>query len=180
MQSGFFAGTPIRCALLLTVATVAILPTGGKSRVDQDSSTVRSEISGMYREWGTARISFDEEVVERILAPEFYLLVDGERLTREEFVDEVTDSRRSGAGRLTRFDADVLTVQQTEGEWTVVIAEKVEYELLADDGGTKTAYGYWVTRDGCRKEGNQWLVTYSEAIGYERWKGGATPPIENW
>ena len=62
----------------------------------------------------------------------------------------------------------------------MVIAEKIEVTILGSGGETRKACSFWVTRDGWRKEGEKWLVTFSEAIGHENWGPGATPPIKGW
>ena len=106
------------------------------------------------------------------------MLLDGERLTRAEFIDEVTrDNRRA---TLRRFDAQVMTLQENGKDWTVVITEKLEFDLIDADGVSRKIYSFWVTQDGCRKTGSQWQVTYSEAIGYETWRSGTTPPFSDW
>jgi hypothetical protein len=116
--------------------------------------------------------------MDSVLAPEFYVLLNGRKISREQFLSDI--SRELKGIRLTRFDADILTVQRTEKGWTVVITEKLELVNLGSGGETGKACSFWVTRDGWRKDGDKWLVTFSEAIGYENWKPGTKPPLENW
>ena len=163
-----------RLAVLLSVSLLATLTVIGQAPTGQEPAEARAGVGAMYAEWGRARVAFDKDTVERILAPEFYVLLDGEKISRDRFVAMVTEK---GKGRLTRFDVEILTVQPTKDAWTVVLAEKVEYEIPGREG---KVYSYWVTRDGCRKKDEQWLVTYSEATGYETWRSGSKPPIEGW
>jgi len=144
----------------------------------QDRTSTRAQIEAMYEEWGRARVHVDRVTIEKILHQEFFVLLDGKELTRAEFIDEVTRDGRKSA--LSRFDAQVLTLQENDKDWTVVISEKVEYDVIDADGVTRKIYSFWITRDGCRKTGSQWQVTYSEAIGYETWRSGTKPPFSDW
>jgi hypothetical protein len=138
----------------------------------------RAEIKAMYDQWGRARVELDKETLDSILAPDFYVSLYGRKLTRETFLSDI--SRKRPGTRLTRFDANILTVQKTETDWTVVISEKLEVTMDGPDGRAQKACSFWVTRDGWRKEGDKWLVTFSEAIGHENWAPGTTPPIQGW
>lgn len=120
----------------------------------------------------------DEEAIESMLDPAFYVVVDERKYSRDEFLTMILQKRPNRT--LTRFDAEVMTVRKVDDGWTVVITEKIEVEITSDDGTKQKAYSFWVTRDGFRKEGDQWIVTYSEAIGYENWLPGSKPPFENW
>jgi len=148
------------------------------SEDEMNSETARKEIGEMYKNWGKARVTLNEEIIEAILAPEFYVLLDGEKISRQQFISMILQKRPNV--QITRFDSDILTVQKADDEWTVVITEKVEVEFTNDDGSKKKSYSYWVTRDGCVKQGGKWIVNYSEAIGYERWKPGNKPPLMDW
>jgi hypothetical protein len=166
------------CALPLLLATSAFaVRVFQEEEATPPAATVRAEINAMYDEWGRARVEHDKAALEAMLAPEAYVLLDGQKISREDFLRGA--SQVNPGVRLTRFDADVLTVQQADEGWTVVITEKVEYAISAPDGEIQAAYGFWVTRDGCRKQEGKWLVTYSEAIGYENWRG-ARPPFGDW
>ncbi len=145
---------------------------------EMSAATARAEIEAMYKRWGRARVSLDEETIEAMLDDAFYVLIDDRRISREEFVKMVL--RKIPTRQLTRFDTDVLTVQRAADGWTVVITEKLEVEVTDAEGKTHTRYSFWVTRDGCRKEGDTWMGTYSEAIGYENWRTGKPPPIKDW
>ncbi len=128
--------------------------------------------------WGRARVELDKKTMDSILAPDFYVSLYGHKISREKFIS-VLSQKRSGS-RLTRFDTDILTVKKTEKDWTVLIAERLEFTILGSEGETTKAYTFWVTRDGWRKEGEKWLVTFSEAIGHENWEPGTKPPIRDW
>ncbi len=91
------------------------------------------------------------------------------------------DVTSPGTGaKLTRFDTEILTVQPAGDGWTVVITEKLEFELQSAEGEPRKACSFWVTRDGCRQEGDRWLVTKSEAIGVVSWTPGTKPPFTDW
>ncbi len=132
----------------------------------------------MYEAWSRARLGYDREAMGKILAPEFVVLLYGQEIPREKFMDDV--SRTGGPAKLTRFDVDILTVRQEDQDWVVVISEKLELELTGADGSKQTVYSLWVTRDGCRQEDGKWLVTSSEAIGHEDWAPGSGPAPEDW
>ena len=112
---------------------------------------------------------------ERTLAPDFYVQMPDQKISRQEFLDMI--SSRPKGGRLVRFDASVLTVEPSTDGWVAVIQEKLEYERA--DGKGKV-YAYWITRDNWKKAGDRWVVTYSEAIGNEAWRDGAKPPFRDW
>jgi hypothetical protein len=138
----------------------------------------RAAIDAMYKTWGHARVNLDRETLDSVLAPDFYVSLYGQRLSRQKFLDDICQERPGY--RLTRFDTDVLTVQKTEEGWTVVISEKIEVTILGSGSETRKACSLWVTRDGWRNEGGTWLVTFSEAIGHENWQPGTTPPLGDW
>ena len=81
----------------------------------------------------------------KMCSPTFYAQLPGRRLTREEFIAQIS-SYPPGV-KLTRFDNKVLTVQQ-EGDTSVaLILEKLEFERHTENGKTQTEYLMWVTRD---------------------------------
>jgi hypothetical protein len=125
------------------------------------------------RQWGKARVEYDKETYEKMLATDFYVLLQGQKLTRQQFIEAIS-LQRSGV-KLTRFDATVLTVQRDADGWVAVIHEKLEI----DTPGGKV-YSLWITRDGWKKVNDQWVITFSEAIGSENWQRGEKPPFPNW
>ena len=157
---------------LLAQAAVGPMASG------QDSSPLtaaeaRKIIAEGNLQWGKARVEYDTKTFEKMLAPDFYVQVPGRKLTRQEFIDAIS-VQRPGI-KLTRFDATVLTVQQREGVWVAVIHEKLEM-----DSPNGKVYSLWITRDGWKKVGDQWFITFSEAIGNEQWRGGEKPPFPKW
>ena len=167
---------PAVCVALAASVLAVVPPNGAQDKLT--AGAAREEIVALYAQWGRARVSFDEEAIERMLDPEFYVLLDGRRISREEFVTMIL--RKSPDRQLTRFDVDVLTVQQDGDGWTAVISEKIEIAITAADGSIQKAYSFWVTRDGFRRKADRWVITSSEAIGYENWRGGQSPPFRNW
>ncbi|HEX6053637.1 MAG TPA: hypothetical protein VFZ21_30420 [Gemmatimonadaceae bacterium] len=146
-----------------------------------DPAVVRRELTAVNKAWSAARIAYDSAAYERMLTSDFYVLLGGQRLTRAEFIRRV--SQRLNGVRLVRFDNPLLTLTKgpTKDEWVAVVLEKLEYERAKADGtGSEKAYALWITRDGYRRVGTRWQLTYSEAIGSETWSGGTTPPFPDW
>lgn len=155
--------------------TLARAPAAAAAPASVDS--VRSQITALYEAWGRARVAFDVEAMQSMLAPDAHVLLDGRRISRAEFLGMI--STPTPGVRLTRFDAGVLTLERADDGWVAVVEEKVEYEVDAPDGSRHVAHSYWITRDGCREEGGVWRVTHSEAIGRESWRG-TSPPFSDW
>ncbi|MHC4697747.1 MAG: nuclear transport factor 2 family protein [Planctomycetota bacterium] len=170
----------ILCLLpfLLAASVLAANQPRAPKQGELTPEAARAAIDATYKRWGRARVELDRETMDSMLAPDFYVSLYGQRLSREKFLSDISQER-SGF-RLTRFDTDILTVQKTEEDWTVVIAEKLEVTIVGSGGETHKACSFWVTRDGWRNEGGKWLVTFSEAIGHENWEPGTTPPITDW
>ena len=135
----------------------------------------RKIIADGNREWGRARVALDHAAFERTLAPDFYVQLPDRKISRQEFLAMISSNPPSA--KLTRFDASVLTVEPSADGFVAVIQEKLEYERT--DGKGK-AYALWITRDGWKKSGDRWVVTFSEAIGNESWRDGAKPPFRDW
>lgn len=157
---------------MLIIAAVSPL-SSRQSSSPITAAEARKIIADGNRQWGKARIEYDKEKFEKMLAPDFYVQLQGKKLTRQEFI-ELISGQRSGV-KLTRFDATVLTVQPEADGWVAVIHEKLEI----DSPGGKV-YSLWITRDGWKKVNNQWVITFSEAIGSENWQGGEKPPFKDW
>jgi hypothetical protein len=138
-------------------------------------SEARQIIADGNIEWGRARVALDQAAFQKMLAPDFYVQLPDQRMTRQQFLERISSNPPSA--RLTRFDASVLTVAPSPDGWVAVIQEKLEYERA--DGKGKT-YSLWITRDGWRKAGDRWVVTFSEAIGSEFWRDGSKPPFRDW
>jgi hypothetical protein len=166
-----------RFAGLITISII-IIAAGSPLSSRQDSSRItaaeaREIIAEGNRQWGKARIEYDKEMYEKMLAQDFYVQLPGQKLTRQQFIEGIS-AQRPGV-KLTRFDATVLTVQRKSDGWVAVIHEKLEI----DTPGGKV-YSLWITRDGWKKVNDQWVITFSEAIGSENWQGGEKPPFPNW
>jgi glyoxylase-like metal-dependent hydrolase (beta-lactamase superfamily II) len=141
---------------------------------------VRAELTAVNKAWSAARLGYDSAAAERMLAPDFFVTIGDQRITRQAFIQQV--SQRPPGGKLVRFDNPImsLTRHPTKDEWIAVVLEKLEMERAAPDGSAPTKmYSVWVTRDGYRRVGSTWQIIYSEAIGSENWMG-RTPPIANW
>jgi hypothetical protein len=159
--------------LLLAPAVVSLCET--QSVAPPSRAQARKIIVDLNREWGRARVEHDRATLDRMLAPEFFVQLRDRKLTRAEFLDEI--SSPSGGGKLTRFDVAVLTVEPDGDGWVAVIEEKLE--LVPSDGGA-TAYSLWITRDRWKRFGDRWMALSSEAIGHESWRNGEKPPLREW
>src|SRR5687767_11606466 len=99
-------------ALLLPVLALLPLATRVAPQVPlatpAEAAAAREEISALYDEWERARTSVDTAAFERMLAPDFWVDVGDEKLTRAQFIEEI--SRTRPGAKLARFDADVLTL----------------------------------------------------------------------
>ncbi len=169
----------ILCALpLLLAASSFIANQDEESPAPSPAAAAREAIEKTYAEWARARVEYDRDTMESILADDFYVLLYEQRITREKFLGDIAEPR-AGA-RLTRFDPAVLTVRPAEDGWVAVITEKLELEGAGPDGQALRAYSLWITRDGWREEDGNWVVTFSEAIGHENWMGEAKPPFQDW
>lgn len=164
--------------LLLTASALVANPSQDSESIDVTTAAARAAIEAQYDAWGRARVELDKETMDSILAPDFYVLLYGKKISRGKFIGDISQEREGSS--LTRFDADVLTVRKSETGWTAVITEKLELAILGSGGETQKVCSLWVTRDGWRREGDEWLVTFSEAIGHEYWEPGAAPPIPHW
>ena len=164
--------------LLLLLPLAASLITAPQGPSLEEKADARKGIEAAYRIWSKARTDYDRTTLEKSVTPDFYVQIGKERLSKQLFLDQVL--QKSNTSRLTRFETDVMTVQKVGDVWVAVITEKLETELTGPDGKKFKIASFWITRDGWKKEGDRYLATYSEAIGWERWGAGETPPIKGW
>ena len=137
----------------------------------------RQKIIDLNKMWGKARLDFDLAAFEKSLATDFYVEIDGQKQTRQQFIDEILQI--SPGLKFLRFDVDVLTVIKNGDHWDAVIGEKLEIEGKGPDGKVHHGYSYWVTKDGWKQTGDQWQALYSIALGHENWRD-QKPPIIGW
>jgi hypothetical protein len=168
----------IALLLALPLAAAPLFRSSAQAPPTSQAAAVRDELTAVYAEWSRARTSFDTAAFERLLAPDFWVEIGPERLTRAQFIEQI--SARSPAAALTRFDARILTLRQEGGAWYAVITEKLEVEGAGADGKARRACSLWVTKDGFKKDGERWTILSSEAIGWENWGGGEEPPFDDW
>lgn len=142
------------------------------------ATAVRDELRAVQAEWDRARTSFDRPTFERMLAPDFFVRMGSQRMTRDEFLAEI--SRQRPGLRLARFESTLLTLAQEDGAWTGVVLEKLEVEMDHPDGTPRKACSLWVTKDRFRKDGDDWRILSSEALGQESWAAGEPPPFDDW
>lgn len=144
---------------------------------DSEIEIARKAIVEGNRLWGKARVAYDRAAMEKMVTPDFYVKIGEQTISGKEFLDQVSD--QSGP-KLTRFDVEVLTVQRRGDLWVAVIAEKLEIESTAPDGKKVKGYSLWITKDGWKQTGARWQVAFSEAVGWENWRGGKKPPFGDW
>lgn len=165
-------------AFLARINVHAQEPSVPNSEPATASAEARGAIEREEKLWARARVSIDRQRFEQALAPTFYAQLPGRRLTREEFMGQIS-SYPPGI-KLTKFDNKVLTVQQEGDTWVALILEKLEFERQTGNGNNLAEYSMSVTRDGWRKFGNEWKALFSEVVGVERWKHGEHPPMKDW
>ena len=163
--------------LLFPMTAAVVLPEAqaGARPADLNRAEARKIIVDLNRKWGKARVDRDRAALDGMLAPEFFVQLPEGKLTRGEFLDQITAPARGG--KMTRFDVAVLTVEPDGDGWVAVIEEKLE--LLPADGGARV-YSLWITRDRWKRFGDRWMALSSEAVGAESWRDGAEPPMRNW
>jgi hypothetical protein len=166
--------------LLLALPLAALALVAARSPVSPaGNGPIREELDAVYGRWEKARTSFDTATFEQMLAPDFYCQIGPQKLTRAQFLAEI--SVKQPGAELARFDSDILTLHQDkDGAWVAVIEEKLEFELEGPAGKPSRVYSLWVTNDRLEKTGEAWQVLSSEAIGNENWNGGELPPFADW
>jgi len=174
-NKGFRGLNHFTCLAIIAVLFVAAATplSIGQDNKQITAAEARKIIAEGNRQWGKARVEFDKETFEKMLAPEFYVQLPNRKLSRKQFINVI--SYQQPGVKLSRFDATVLTVSRAADGWVAVIHEKLELETA-----TGKIYSLWITRDGWKKVDNQWFITFSEAIGSEDWRGGEKPPFSDW
>jgi len=155
--------------------TLTKTASGGEYSPGLSISEARKIIADGNREWGRARVALDKPAFERMLAPDFYIQIQGRKLARQEFINGI--SANPPGSKLTRFDAAILTVQPTEYGWAALIHEKMEIERT--EGNPEKIYSLWITRDGWKQVDGRWVIAFSEAVGSEQWRN-VKPPFIDW
>lgn len=142
------------------------------------AAEVREELAAFGAEWDAARVAHDSAVFDRHLAPDFYVQLGATRMTRDEFIEEISAEKPNA--RLVRFDSELLTLTREQTAWTAIVLEKLEFETAGKDGTREKSYSLWVTKDRFLEDGERWLTLSSEALGWETWTRGQVPPFEDW
>ena len=169
----------LRAAAALGAALLALSPVLASSREAQEltPAQARQKIIDLNKMWGKARVEVDKATFDKTLAPDFYVETDGQKQTRQQFIDEI--SQTNTQIKMVRFDVDVLTVTKNGDHWDAVIQEKLEGKGKGKDGKEHHLYSLWITRDGWKPTGDKWQALYSIAIGYENWRD-QKPPVDHW
>ena len=145
-----------------------------------DDARIRAELTAVNRAWSAVRLSFDSAAADRMLTPDFHVLMNGRRVSRQEFIGMVT--QRPPGARLARFDNPILSITKDpdKEEYTAAVMEKIEYERPREDGsGMDRMYSLWITRDTYRRVPSGFQIVSSEAISSQNWLG-QKPPFVDW
>jgi hypothetical protein len=173
--------TPIPARLLALLLAVLLLVPALRAFTPEPRDRpagIREELAQVHAEWDRARTGFDAAAFERMLAPDFWVQIGPQKLSRAQFLQEIS-TRRPGLV-LTRFDTQLLTLAPEGEDWVAVVQEKMEAEAKDASGTARTTYSLWVTRDRFRKDAERWTILSSEAIGWESWSDGNLPPFDDW
>ena len=162
--------------ILLLVSALPLYITAQNSTVVAPDQ-VRKALDQQYVIWGKARLASDQSVFERMLAPDFYVQLADKKVTRQEFIGQISSKRNTNR---RRFDSEILTVQANGDTWETVIVEKLDYVWKDKDDKAHEVFALWVTRDGWRKVGDEWKAIFSKELSHELWENGARPPLANW
>jgi hypothetical protein len=158
-------------------ASLGVAQSGGTQSDGLTPDDARKIIVDLNAKWGKARVDLDKATMEKMLAPDFYVRIGEQKISRKDFIDQISTPNPSG--KLLRFDVQVLTVMRKGDHWDAVIAEKLEGEGKGPDGKQHHSYSLWITRDGWKKVGDEWVALYSEAVGNQFWRD-QKPPVANW
>jgi glyoxylase-like metal-dependent hydrolase (beta-lactamase superfamily II) len=145
-----------------------------------DDASVRPALTAINKAWSQVRLTYDSAAAERLLTPDFYVQINGNRMTRQEFIRSV--SQRRPNAKLVRFDNPILSITKdaNKEEYVAAVMEKLETEVMRTDGGVDKIYSLWITRDGFRRVGSTWQIMFSEAVSSQNWGGGQKPPFADW
>lgn len=145
-----------------------------------DDATIRAQLTAVNKAWSAVRLTFDSAAADRMLTPDFFVLMNGRRVSRQEFIGMV--SQRQPGVKLARFDNPILSITKDadKDEYTAAVMEKIEYERPREDGsGVDRMYSLWITRDTYRRVGSGFQIVSSEAISSQNWLG-QKPSIADW
>jgi hypothetical protein len=145
-----------------------------------DDGTVRPALTAVNKAWSQVRLTYDSAAAEKLLTPDFYVQINGNRMTRQEFIRSV--SQRRPNAKLVRFDNPLLSITKdaNKEEYVAAVMEKLETEVARTDGGVDKIYSLWITRDGYRRVGGNWQIMFSEAVSFQSWGNGQKPPFSDW
>jgi hypothetical protein len=164
--------------LVVVLAAGLVAARSSAPRSQGRAREVRDELMAVNAAWDAARTSYDIAAIERMLAPDFWVQIGPQRMTRAEFIAEI--SRRQPGVRLARFESEILTLNQEQDVWAAVVEEKLEVEVTEPDGAKQTSCSLWITKDRFRRDGDSWTTLSSEAVGWVGWGAGEQPPFDDW
>lgn len=143
-----------------------------------DKSQVRDIAARWNDEWAKARLAVDTAAFERLLPSDYFALMDGERMGREEFIAGI--SAPPAGVKLRRFDVRILTVSESADGWSVLVQEKLEIDRTSPEGVTVTTYHLWIIRDLWKQVDGRLRLASGEVVSTEGWRGGTRPPFIDW
>jgi hypothetical protein len=148
------------------------------AKQDEAFRSAKLGVEKAETQWATARVKIDNTAFEKALAPDFYVQLPGRRLTREQFMERI--SQYPPGVKLKSFRNEILTFEKVGDAWVGYILEKIEYARDKGDGTPALSYALWVTRDGWRYVGGEWTALFSEAVGVQQWTNSDRPTLTTW
>src|SRR5437764_769384 len=79
--------------LLVLLAAVSTRPAAGQALALAQLDTnayVRAQMTAGYARWGKARLAFDTVTFQAMLTPDFWVLLNGRKMSRQEFIDIIS------------------------------------------------------------------------------------------
>ncbi len=149
----------------------------GQSTSAVDKVAVRAELTEVYRHWDKARIAVNNQVLTDTLGPDFFVVLEDGKHTRQEFLTMIT-APQPNVDHL-RFESHILTVNRKDDDWVIVVSEKVEVRVKPAGKDPFLGYSLWITRDCWHKSSDgAWKAKSSEWIGNESSKDKAQ--FQDW
>ena len=119
-----------------------------------DDAAIREQLTAVNKAWSAVRLTYDSAAANRMLTPDFFVLMYGQKISRADFITMV--SKPQPGTKLVRFDNPILSIfkDPQKEEYTAAVMEKIEYERpRADGSGTDKMYSLWITRDVLSQSG---------------------------
>lgn len=159
--------------ITLLIVTAALM----QSSAADERAAVRAELAEVYKHWDKARIAIDTGTLESTLGPDFFVVLQDGKHSRQEFLNMITHPQ-ANVDHL-RFESRILTLNRQDDDWITIITEKTEVVVRPSDKIQFRGFSLWVTRDRWHKAPDgSWRAKSSEWIGNESWRDN--PPFPDW